>query len=284
MLIEERNQSWKTPYLFNGKELDEETGLYYYGARYYNPRESVWLSTDPLSGYNPIMETEHYIDGQHNGGVFNSRNLNTYGYCYQSPVVLIDPNGKQSNFLKGMKDAIVGYATNTWERIKDWPASVGLQGNEKAVEVYTKRTEQLLETTDKMGKAISDPGAAIDKITSDSYIQGEITGTIIVVGASVIVTKRISGAIFKGSLIKNMCKFIASAKAPSKNGLSVVGQALQKHAGREGSSFSNIKFLEKTADKVGMNVLNEVLDSKNKIVEELNNGTKNNLIKILVVE
>lgn len=81
-----------------------------------------------------------------------------------------------------------------------------------------------------------------------------------------------------------MSKFIASAKAPSKNGLSVVGQALQKHAGREGSSFSNIKFLEKTADKVGMNVLNEVLDSKNKIVEELNNGTKNNLIKILVVE
>ncbi|WP_395856033.1 RHS repeat-associated core domain-containing protein [Apibacter adventoris] len=95
MFIEERNQSWNTPYLFNGKELDEETGLYYYGARYYNPRESVWLSVDPLSGYNPIMETEHYIDGLHNKGVFNSFNLNTYGYCYQNPVVLIDPNGRQ---------------------------------------------------------------------------------------------------------------------------------------------------------------------------------------------
>ncbi|WP_128331148.1 RHS repeat-associated core domain-containing protein [Apibacter sp. HY039] len=52
--------------------MDEETGLYYYGARYYNPRESVWLSTDPLSGYNPVMEVEYYIDGQHNGGVYNS--------------------------------------------------------------------------------------------------------------------------------------------------------------------------------------------------------------------
>ncbi|WP_317126985.1 RHS repeat-associated core domain-containing protein [Apibacter raozihei] len=29
-------------FVCNGKELDEETGLYYYGARYYNPRESVW--------------------------------------------------------------------------------------------------------------------------------------------------------------------------------------------------------------------------------------------------
>jgi RHS repeat-associated protein len=95
VFIEERNNSWNTPYLFNSKELDEETGLYYYGARYYNPRESVWLSTDPLSGYNPVLETEHYIDGQHNGGVYNSFNHNTYGYYYQSPVLLVDPNGKQ---------------------------------------------------------------------------------------------------------------------------------------------------------------------------------------------
>ncbi|PQL91275.1 RHS repeat-associated core domain-containing protein [Apibacter adventoris] len=95
VFIEERNQSWNNPYLFNGKELDEETGLYYYGARYYNKRESVWLSTDPLSGYNPILEDEHYIDGEHNEGVYNSFNLNTYGYCYQNPVLLVDPNGKQ---------------------------------------------------------------------------------------------------------------------------------------------------------------------------------------------
>ena len=26
------------PYLFNGKELDSETGLYYYGTRYYDPK------------------------------------------------------------------------------------------------------------------------------------------------------------------------------------------------------------------------------------------------------
>nr|WP_181042825.1 RHS repeat-associated core domain-containing protein [Apibacter adventoris] len=102
VLIEERNQSWNTPYLFNGKELDEETGLYYYGARYYNPRESVWLSTDPLSGYNPILEDEHYIDGEHNGGVYNSFNLNTYGYTYQNPIRYIDPNGKQADVIYGI--------------------------------------------------------------------------------------------------------------------------------------------------------------------------------------
>ena len=51
------------------------------------------------------MEVEHYIDGQHNEGVYNSFNLNTYGYCYQSPVILIDPNGKQvwTRILGGVK-------------------------------------------------------------------------------------------------------------------------------------------------------------------------------------
>ena len=79
--------------------------MYYYGARYYNPRESVWLSADPLSGYNPNNETEHYIDGQHNGGVYNSFNLNTNIYCYQSPVKLVDPNGKQASSVYGLDSA-----------------------------------------------------------------------------------------------------------------------------------------------------------------------------------
>jgi RHS repeat-associated protein len=38
------------PYRFTGKELDEETGLYYYGARYLDPKVSRWLSADPAMG------------------------------------------------------------------------------------------------------------------------------------------------------------------------------------------------------------------------------------------
>ena len=98
VLFEEHSTSRTMPYLFNGKELDTETGLYYYGARYLDSKTSLWLNTDPLSGYNPIQETEHYIDGQHNNGVFNPMNHNTYGYTYNNPIIYIDPNGKQSYF------------------------------------------------------------------------------------------------------------------------------------------------------------------------------------------
>lgn len=42
------------------------------------------------------MESEFYGEGQHNGGVFYSGNLNPYIYIYQNTIIYIDPNGKQT--------------------------------------------------------------------------------------------------------------------------------------------------------------------------------------------
>jgi RHS repeat-associated protein len=104
-------------YKFNGKEQDSETGYYYYGARYYNPRVSLWLNVDPLADYNPFYNREHYIDGQHNGGIHNSGNLNPYIYCYQSPVIYVDPNGKQVTVVDGVRyhKVLVVQKTVLWE-------------------------------------------------------------------------------------------------------------------------------------------------------------------------
>jgi len=57
VFVEERTSTWGTPYKFNAKELDEETGLYYYGARYLDPRTSVWLGVDPLAEKNPNISS-----------------------------------------------------------------------------------------------------------------------------------------------------------------------------------------------------------------------------------
>jgi len=79
VFIEERNNTWNTPYKFNGKELDEETGLYYYGARYYDPRVSVWLGVDPVG--------EKY------------QGISVYTYCMDNPVNAVDPDGEKIVFL-----------------------------------------------------------------------------------------------------------------------------------------------------------------------------------------
>ena len=75
VFIEERNNIWNTPYLFNAKEFDEETGMYYYGARYYEPRLSLWMSVDSQ------WERYPHISG--------------YSYSLNNPVKFIDYEGQE---------------------------------------------------------------------------------------------------------------------------------------------------------------------------------------------
>ena len=60
-LVDEHLNSYNTPFKFNGKELDDETGNYYYGARYYNPKTSIWLSVDPLAEKMPSWSSYNYV-------------------------------------------------------------------------------------------------------------------------------------------------------------------------------------------------------------------------------
>ncbi|MEZ4909182.1 MAG: RHS repeat-associated core domain-containing protein [Saprospiraceae bacterium] len=68
-----RTETYDTPYRFTGKEQDSETGLYYYGARYYDPRLGRFLSVDPLA--------EKY-------GAWSP-----YAYVFDNPLKFNDPTG-----------------------------------------------------------------------------------------------------------------------------------------------------------------------------------------------
>ena len=74
LLVDEHSSSEELPYKFNGKQFDDETGLYYYGARYMNPMASIWYGVDPLAEKFP--------------------NIGAYVYCHGNPINMIDPDGK----------------------------------------------------------------------------------------------------------------------------------------------------------------------------------------------
>ena len=79
--------------------MDSETGLYYYGARYLDPKYSHWLSPDPAMGdYIPqapvndeARKHNQNLPGQ--GGIFNTVNLQVYHYAGNNPVKYTDPDG-----------------------------------------------------------------------------------------------------------------------------------------------------------------------------------------------
>ena len=88
-------EDYATPYKFNGKELDSETGLYYYGARYYDSRTSIFLSADPLMEDYP--------------------NVNPYAYCLQNPINFTDPTGMSA---EGDGDGKQGFFFRAWGKVK----------------------------------------------------------------------------------------------------------------------------------------------------------------------
>ena len=88
LLVDEHSSSEEMPYKFNGKQFDEETGLYYYGARYMNPVASIWYGVDPLA--------EKY------------KSIGAYVYCSANPIRLIDSDGKKILFVNGYWNSFIG--------------------------------------------------------------------------------------------------------------------------------------------------------------------------------
>jgi RHS repeat-associated protein len=72
--------SFKNTFTYTDQEIDAETGLMYFGARYYQPRLARWISNDPLQRDIKSMVK------------FNE--LNGYGYVRGNPVNYVDEDGR----------------------------------------------------------------------------------------------------------------------------------------------------------------------------------------------
>lgn len=89
-------------YRFNGKEKDDESGLYNYGARYMAPWLGRWISCDPAG---PVDS------------------LNVFRYCRLSPLMFVDPRGTTPNLLNRL-EALERRIEESEKRSANLPAAV----------------------------------------------------------------------------------------------------------------------------------------------------------------
>jgi RHS repeat-associated protein len=97
-VVNEYNIDWSNgqvpDFKFNGKELDEENGLYYFEARYQSP--PVFISRDPL------FEEKHF--------------MSPYAYCSNSPVNRVDPSGMLDGWVEDAEGNV------SWDNNTNSPA------------------------------------------------------------------------------------------------------------------------------------------------------------------
>jgi RHS repeat-associated protein len=77
LLMPGRSLTGATRERFSGKEFDAESGLAYFGARYYMLAFGRWAAVDPLADWTP--------------------GWSAYTYVLNNPISLVDPDGRQAN-------------------------------------------------------------------------------------------------------------------------------------------------------------------------------------------
>ena len=112
-------------YTFSAKEKDSETGLSYFGARYYSSDLSIWLSVDPMSDKYP--------------------SLSPYVYCANNPVKLVDPNGEAFVGVDGEnvdvsqdKNGKISVGDNASEDLKRMASMINSSGSKTATKQFMK--------------------------------------------------------------------------------------------------------------------------------------------------
>ena len=191
----------KLPFRFTGKELDEETGLYYYGARYLDPKYSRWLSGDPALG--------EYMAGSSvgEGGIYNAVNFNVYHYGGNNPIKYVDPTGMWSDNGDGTYTAEKG--DTLFELYgDDWKEKSGYEGDPTKMPIGTIVGNKFEEPEDRdrnnsmtnilspeQIEAFAPDNASSSASNENKYSQtknivlgiGEMIGGLIMVGGTVYV-------------------------------------------------------------------------------------------------
>jgi len=190
---------------------DLVTGLYYYGARYLDPKTSRWLSGDPVMGeYVPLAPINDDAK-KHNknlpgmGGVFNVINMHCFAYAGNNPIKLTDPNGKWLEFdgdtitcdlnAKDLQQA-KEFMNEQYRRGETQYTKVIARNRENGNEIYFSDREKLMQFVGMLDKPLNYSGIITDiayiakyvdkgKMIADGSLAGKIGGKLGIIATGV---------------------------------------------------------------------------------------------------
>jgi RHS repeat-associated protein len=92
------------PIRFSTKHWDDETGLGYWGYRYYSPALGRWLSRDPIAEPGAMLVQRVVVSGAHflPRDPIHANGPNYYRALRNDPIQRVDPDGGQSISFPGV--------------------------------------------------------------------------------------------------------------------------------------------------------------------------------------
>ena len=186
-----------------------ETALYYYGARYLDPKYSMWLSCDPALGeYIPQSGSDtSKLPGM--GGLFNHVNHNLYHYAGNNPIKYTDPDGNALHIVAG---AVTGFVSNAAINASVQIVAGLRQG--QSVKESIKNIDISSVMTSGLGGAVTGAitgGASAIKTVKDAmatckFLNGAVNVAANVAGATVntVANNAINGETLDKDLDKNI--------------------------------------------------------------------------------
>ena len=119
-------------YKFTDQEEDSETGLYYYGARYYDPEVASFYSQDPAVYDERLFEM-----------LSDPQMLNSYAYVRNNPVKYVDPSGEDAYEVTGYFTMVMNYSAHD----VSWMKNLSMTGKLLNFGIYVTNFGDIKNTT-----------------------------------------------------------------------------------------------------------------------------------------
>ncbi|NTW71787.1 MAG: DNRLRE domain-containing protein [Eubacteriaceae bacterium] len=260
------NSSFINETTFTGAVADKSNGLYYMNARFYNPESGRFLSKDTYPGSTSDPVTQ---------------NLYTYGN--NNPTNMVDPTGHFAlpalavgafvGALTGLVvTAVADYADDgKFNSPHKKYLGSAVNGAITGVAAVATCGASLARTAIGMGIASAagsyyNQKISTGKVSSKQVIKDGVIGGVLGAAGKTLgqavqkgTSKAVSASVSKGGLEIDVDTVIDSANAMKKGGESVVGHALQKHAGRNPDIWGKIKGNAGQINETAMNHLDDIL-------------------------